>query len=72
MPEARIALLLSGGVSTLLGLVVLFNVVDASPHLLGFILGVQTLSEGIAIMLVGRQAVAVARAGATTRPAMPS
>lgn len=72
MAEGRIAMLLSGGVSTLLGLVVLFNVFDASSHLLGFILGVQTLSEGIAIMLVGHQAVALARAEAATRPAMPS
>lgn len=72
MAEGRIALLVSGGMSTLLGLVVLFNVLDASPHLLGFILGAQTLTEGIAIMLVGHQAVALARAGAATPPAMPS
>ena len=69
MAEGRIAMLISGGVSTLLGLIVLFNLVDASPHLLGLILGVQTLTEGIGILLMGRQTLAMTGAGGTARRA---
>ena len=59
-PTHRLALVLSGGVSTVLGLIVLFNLATASEHLLGIILGVQIVADGVAIMLVGRQAPAVA------------
>jgi len=72
MPEGRLPLLLSGGVSTLLGLIVLFNIVTASSSLLGIILGVQTLAEGIAIMLVGRDTLALARAGGAPQEATSS
>ena len=63
MSEGRVALLLGGGVSTLLGLLVLFNLVTASYGLLGVILGIDALAEGISIMLVGRDALAAARWG---------
>lgn len=59
--EGRVALLLGGGVSTLLGLLVLFNLVTASYGLLGVIIGIDALAEGISIMLVGRDALATAR-----------
>ena len=68
--EGRVALLLGGGVSTLLGLLVLFNLVTASYGLLGVILGIDALAEGISIMLVGRDALATARWGGGS-PATP-
>jgi len=71
--EERLALLISGGVSTILGLIVLFNIATASEHLLGFILGVQIVADGIAIMLVGRElpaAVAGSR-GSTPEVTLP-
>jgi uncharacterized membrane protein HdeD (DUF308 family) len=52
--EARVPLVLAGGVSTLLGLLILFNLFTASLTLLGVLLGVQLLAEGVAIMAVGR------------------
>ncbi len=52
--EYRWPLLFSGAGATILGVIVLFNVFDASYTLLGVILGIQTLVEGIAIMLFGR------------------
>jgi len=55
VPEARVPLILTGAVSTLLGLVVLFNLFTASLTLLGLLLGFEILCEGIAIMLVGRE-----------------
>ena len=55
-PEQRVPMLLGGGVSLLLGLMVLFNLFTASYTLLGIILGVQVLAEGIAIMIFGRDA----------------
>jgi uncharacterized membrane protein HdeD (DUF308 family) len=55
IPEARAALLLSGGISTLLGLLVLFNLFTATLTLLGILLGIQVISEGIAVMIAGRR-----------------
>ena len=55
-PEQRVPMILGGGVSLLLGLVVLFNLFTASYTLLGILLGVQVLAEGIAIMIFGRGA----------------
>jgi len=62
-PSARVPLLVSGVVSTFLGLLVLFNLVDASLVFLGVILGVELLAEGVAIMIVGRDSLGTARAG---------
>lgn len=63
MPEYRVALILSGIVSTALGLIVLFNLVAASYVLLGVFLGVEMLADGIAMMLVGRVRVVPAFTG---------
>lgn len=60
-PEARVALVISGGVATVLGLIVLFNLMTVSLAFLGIILGIQVLSEGIAIMVVGRHWLSAAR-----------
>jgi uncharacterized membrane protein HdeD (DUF308 family) len=54
--EARVPLLIGGGLSTLLGLVVLFNLFTASLTLLGILLGIQMLTEGVAVMVAGRGA----------------
>jgi len=53
-PEYRIPLVFAGVVSTVLGLIVLFNLVTASYVLLGVLLGVQALVDGITMMLIGR------------------
>lgn len=52
--EYRWAHIFAGGVSTVLGLIVLFNLFTASTVLLGILLGVQVLMDGITMMLVGR------------------
>jgi uncharacterized membrane protein HdeD (DUF308 family) len=54
LPVARVPMLISGGIATLLGLVVLFNLFDASDNFLGLIIGIELLFEGLAIMIVGR------------------
>jgi uncharacterized membrane protein HdeD (DUF308 family) len=53
-PECRIPLIFGGVISAGLGLIVLFNLVDASFVLLGVLLGVQALVDGITMMLIGR------------------
>ena len=50
----RGSLLLSGVVSTILGLLILFDVFDASLTLLGFLVGAQALVDGISLLTVGR------------------
>jgi uncharacterized membrane protein HdeD (DUF308 family) len=55
-PEQRVPLLLGGGVSLILGLLVLFNLFTASYKLLGIFLGLEVLAEGLAIMIFGRDA----------------
>ena len=47
-------LLISGLFSLALGLIVLFNVVEASLFLLGILVGVQVLIDGVTLLLVGR------------------
>jgi uncharacterized membrane protein HdeD (DUF308 family) len=47
-------LLFSGVISTVLGLIVFFNVWEASLTLLGILLGIQALTEGITLLLFGR------------------
>jgi len=53
-PEHRAMLIVGGVISTVLGLLVLFNLVAASFLLLGVLLGVQMLTDGLSIMLIGR------------------
>ncbi len=62
-PEQRLPLLLGGVVSLALGLIVLFNFVEATYTLLGILLGVQVVTEGIAIMVFGREARRTGRLG---------
>lgn len=52
--ELRGVLIFSGVVSTLLGLLVLFNLFTASFTLLGVLMGVEMLSDGVAMMVMGR------------------
>ena len=54
VPQARWALLLSGLISAGLGLLVLFNLVEATLTLLGILLGIQAIVEGITLLVVGR------------------
>lgn len=58
--QGRLALFLSGLVSLGLGFFVLFNVGTATLVLLGTLLGVQTLVEGLTLIAVGRLRPAVA------------
>ncbi|HLN78186.1 MAG TPA: DUF308 domain-containing protein [Nocardioidaceae bacterium] len=53
-PEYRVALIFSGIVSAALGLIVLFNLFDASFVLLGVLLGVEMLADGVAMIAIGR------------------
>lgn len=63
--EHRWGLLISGIASAVLGVIVLFNIVTATFTLLGVLLGVQTLIEGLTLAFLGRpQAQGVPPAGA--------
>jgi uncharacterized membrane protein HdeD (DUF308 family) len=50
----RVPLIFGGIVEVALGLIVLFNLFDASYVLLGVLLGVEVLVEGITMLLIGR------------------
>jgi uncharacterized membrane protein HdeD (DUF308 family) len=56
-PVARPSLFISGFVSLILGLIVLTNLMSATFMLLGALVGVQALADGIALLLVGRSRV---------------
>jgi uncharacterized membrane protein HdeD (DUF308 family) len=51
---SRVPLLIGGVLSTGLGLVVLFNLFDASYVLVGVLLGIQVVVDGLVMVLVGR------------------
>jgi uncharacterized membrane protein HdeD (DUF308 family) len=53
-PDHRVPLVLTGLVGTVLGLLVLFNLVDASYTFLGLLLGIQVLVDGVVMILIGR------------------
>ena len=53
-PLLRVPLVLSGVISTVLGLVVLLNLFDATYVLLGTLLGVYSIVDGITMMVIGR------------------
>ncbi len=60
-PESRVPLLLGGVVSTALGLLVIFNLFTASLTLLGLLVALETISEGIVMMMFGRPQLTAAR-----------
>jgi uncharacterized membrane protein HdeD (DUF308 family) len=62
----RAALVISGVVSLALGLAVLLNLVDASYALLGVLVGIQLLAEGVTMVLVGGITVTTTRSPAAT------
>jgi uncharacterized membrane protein HdeD (DUF308 family) len=63
-PEHRGMLIFAGLISLVLGLLVLFNLFTASFVLLGILLGVQLLVDGLSIMMIGRlHAPAITRGG---------
>lgn len=53
-PEGRVLFVISGLISVGLGLIVLFNLGAATLTLLGILLGVQTLLEGLTLLVAGR------------------
>lgn len=53
-PLMRVPLLLSGVASTFLGLIVLLDLFDATYVLLGTLLGVYAIVDGITMMAIGR------------------
>ena len=53
-PQARWILIIGGLISVALGLIVLFNLATASFTLLGILLGVQALIEGVTLIFTGR------------------
>lgn len=57
-PESRWLIVISGLISVALGVWVLFNLAEATLTLLGVLLGVQTLVEGITLVAAGRVRVA--------------
>jgi membrane protein HdeD len=59
-PENRVVMVVGGVVSTVLGLVVLLNLVEASYSLLGVLLGIQVVADGIVMMVAGRLTVVTA------------
>ena len=52
-PEHRWALLIGGAVSSLLGVAVLLNAFTASYALLGVLLGIQSIVEGLVMIFLG-------------------
>ena len=54
VPEARAVLIVSGLISVVLGLWILLNLTTATLTLLGTLLALQTLLEGITLVAVGR------------------
>lgn len=54
LPVGRWVVIISGLISTALGLFILFNLATASMQLLGIMLGIQTLLEGMTLIAVGR------------------
>lgn len=52
--QGRWLLVFSGAISVLLGMWVLFNIGTATLTVLGTLLGIQTLLEGLTLLMVGR------------------
>jgi len=56
--QNRWIMIFSGVVSVILGLIVVFNLIESSFVLLGVLLGVQAIVDGITLMVLGRWRVA--------------
>ncbi|GAB3072427.1 DUF308 domain-containing protein [Intrasporangium mesophilum] len=52
--EDRVVLIIGGVVSTILGLIVLFNIWAATLTLLGVLVGIEALIEGVTLLIMGR------------------
>jgi uncharacterized membrane protein HdeD (DUF308 family) len=52
--EDRVVLIIGGVVSTILGLIVLFNIWAATLTLLGILVGIEALIEGMTLLVMGR------------------
>ena len=57
----RLGLLVGGGIGIVLGLAVLLNLFTASYALLGVLIGIQTVGEGLTMILVGGLTMATSR-----------
>lgn len=65
LKEHRIVLGLVGVVSLVMGLVVLLNFAVATLTLLGILLGIQMIGEGVVLLVAGRRGLRPGRAAAT-------
>ena len=65
VPEARAVLVTSGMISVVLGLWILLNLTTATLTLLGTLLALQTLIEGVTLVAVGRVRPVTSPAGTT-------
>jgi uncharacterized membrane protein HdeD (DUF308 family) len=68
--ENRVVLIIGGVVSTILGLIVLFNIWAATLTLLGVLVGIEALIEGVTLLVTGRLHSTEA-SGPTTTPVPP-
>jgi len=66
--QHRGIMIFSGVVSLVLGLIVLFNLVEASIALLGILIGVQALVDGLTLLILGRWRVVDTAVTATPIP----
>jgi membrane protein HdeD len=71
-PEGRWMLIISGAISVALGLVVLFSPVQSTFTLLGILLGVQVVIDGLMMMLNGRVRISWNPLTAPGAPAAPA
>lgn len=67
--EARWILLFSGAVSIILGLLVMFNLFEATAVLLGILLGIEIFVGGLTTIMVGRVRVTSTPIGSSAAPA---
>ena len=58
---SRLPLLVGGIISTALGLLIVFNLFTASLTLLGLVLAIEMMSDGLVMMMFGRQQFAAMR-----------
>ena len=67
-PTSRLPLLVGGIISTTLGLLIVFNLFTASLTLLGLVLAIEMMSDGLVMMMFGRQHLAPMRPLDETTP----